>query len=155
MVRFCPSNLPSVRVEPFWGACSPLSSPVGIFGSVVSVKYATYMAANGECPGSFSPPGLCRERPVRWHGNIVGRNRRSLYLGMKDHKWWLRGPHRGGSELPGPRGLCLCSRGGVKSPEWSRGSGWAGPVGEGRPWTRVSVRWAHGRVCRWSSLRAF
>ena len=89
MVRFCPSNLPSVRVEPFWGACSPLSSPVGIFGSVVSVKYATYMAANGECPGSFSPPGLCRERPVRWHGNVVGRNRHSLYLGMKDHKWWL------------------------------------------------------------------
>ena len=82
-------SLPSVRAKPFWGACSPLSSPVGIFGSVGGVKYVTNMAANGECPGSRPPPGLCRERPVRWHGNVVGRNHRSLCLGMKDHKWWL------------------------------------------------------------------
>ena len=62
----------------------------------------------------------------------------------------------GRSGLPRPRGLCLCSR------RWgsSHGAGvedrgGAGPVGEGRPWKQVSLRWAHRRDHGWSSLRGF
>lgn len=62
---------------------------------------------------------------------------------------------RGGQSRPGVVGLASVPEVGSGHRSGVEGRGGAGPVGEGRPWARGSVRWAHGRERRWPSPSAF